>query len=164
MPLYENFGPDSIGTSVISSSARFHSLTHNHIKSTCRVTWFRTCLSFTRANSTPNPPSANHSDLSLIFAQPQNVSTLLSLSPKLPTLKTIVALGDIPEAARELADAWGKERRIRILTLDERELAPGDLDFVLLTILDQSRRSGPNHLYLLCLPQRIQLRLFATPP
>ena len=73
------------------------------------------------------PNSANHSDLSVIFAQPQNVSTLLTLSPKLPALKTIVALGDIPEAARKIADAWGKERRIRVLTLNERKCVLGDL-------------------------------------
>jgi hypothetical protein len=47
------------------------------------------------------------------------VSTLLDLSPKLPTLKVIIALGDIPEAARTIANAWGGERGIQILTLSE---------------------------------------------
>ncbi|KAF9648062.1 long-chain-fatty-acid-CoA ligase [Thelephora ganbajun] len=79
VPLYENFGPDSIEYII------------------------------------------NHSDLSVIFVQPQNVSTLLSLSPKLPTLKTIITLGEIPEAARKIADAWGKECGIKILTLNEVE-------------------------------------------
>jgi len=83
-----------------------------------------------RAESKPKQNSVNHSDLSIIFAQPQNVSTLLSLSPKLPTVKTIITLGDIPGDARKLADAWGKEHRIRILTLNERELAFGNLHFV----------------------------------
>ena len=78
-----------------------------------------------------NPNSINHSDLSVVFAQSQNVSTLLSLSPKLPTLKIIVALGEIPEDARKIADAWGKERGIRILTLNEGELVSGLLCFAL---------------------------------
>jgi len=86
--------------------------------------------------------SVNHSDLSVIFAQPQNVSTLLSLSPKLPALKTIVALGDISEAARKIADAWGKERRIRILTLNEREHVLGDLHFASLTGPDSVETIG----------------------
>ena len=80
-----------------------------------------TRTSFSRANSKLKSNSINHSDLSIIFTQPQNVSALLGLSPKLPTLKTIVALGEIPEAARTLADAWGKERGVRVLTLKERE-------------------------------------------
>lgn len=63
--------------------------------------------------------SINHSDLSVIFVQPRNVSTLLGLSPKLPTLKTIISLEEIPEAARKIADAWGKECGIRVLTLNE---------------------------------------------
>jgi hypothetical protein len=50
------------------------------------------------------------------------MSRLLSLSPKLPALKTIVVLGDIPEAVHKFADAWGKDRGIRVLTLNERGL------------------------------------------
>lgn len=80
---------------------------------------------YARAQSTPNPNSINHSDISIIFVQPQNVSTLLSLSPKLPTLKTIVALGEVPEGARKIADAWGNGHGIRIFTLSE-----GDPPFV----------------------------------
>ena len=80
---------------------------------------------YARAQSTPNQNSINHSDLSVIFVQPQSVSTLLSLSPKLPTLKTIVTLGEIPGDARKITDAWGKGRGIRIFTLSE-----GDPRFV----------------------------------
>lgn len=79
VPLYENFGPDSIEYII------------------------------------------DHSDLSVIFVQPQNVSTLLGLSPKLPALKTIVAMGEISEAARRVVNAWGNARKIRILTLSEVE-------------------------------------------
>ena len=50
------------------------------------------------------------------------MSTLLGLSPKLPALRTIVSLEEIPEDARRIADAWGKERRVRILTLKEGEV------------------------------------------
>ena len=81
-------------------------------------------LLFTRADPKPKPKSTNNSDLSIIFAQPHNVSTLLSLSLKLPTLKTIVALGEIPEATRKIADAWGKERGIQVLTLNEGKPGP----------------------------------------
>jgi long-chain acyl-CoA synthetase len=79
-------------------------------------------MSPTPTKSEPKPNSINHSDLSVIFVQPQNVSTLLSLSRKLPALKTIIALGDLPEPARRLADSWSKERGVRVLTLAEREL------------------------------------------
>lgn len=82
-----------------------------------------TASPLTRAKSKLKPNSINHSELSVIFVQPHNVSTLLGLSPKLPTLKAIVALGDIHEAARKLADTWGKERGIQVLTLNEGKLA-----------------------------------------
>ena len=140
MPLYENFGPDSIGTSAISPSERFrHQLT---IASRVHV-WSLGYIQAYRSHVlTKYPNSANHSDLSVIFAQPQNVSTLLSLSPKLSALKTIVALGDISEAARKIADAWGKERRIRILTLHERERVPGNLHFASLMGTDLVETTG----------------------
>jgi hypothetical protein len=105
-------------------------------------------LSFTRVQSKPKPNSINHSDLSVIFVQPQNVSTLLGLSPKLPTLKTIVALGEIPEAARKLADAWGKERGVRILTLSEgRDCIARGPSAETLQFFTQSKRSGKIRIY-----------------
>ena len=84
-----------------------------------------TGLSIACAESKPKLHSINHSDLSLVFVQPQSVSTLLGSSTKLPTLKTIVALGEIPEAARKVAEAWSKERGIRVLTLNEGKFALG---------------------------------------
>ena len=65
--------------------------------------------------------SVNHADLSVIFVQAHNVSALLSLSPKLPTLKIIVAIGEISAAPKELLDAWSKQREIRVMTLTERK-------------------------------------------
>ena len=127
MPLYENFGPDSIGTSPLSSGARFQPSTRNSIRVYVGFSAARLSLAF--AKSKPKPDSINHSDLSVIFVQPQNVSTLLGLSPKLPTLKSIVSFGEIPEAARKIADAWGKEREIRIFTLDDSKLVFGFLHF-----------------------------------
>ncbi|KAF9648046.1 acetyl-CoA synthetase-like protein, partial [Thelephora ganbajun] len=78
VPLYENFGPDSIG-------------------------------------------AVNHADLTIVFVQVHNVSALLSLSPKLPTLKIIVAMGEISPAPKEFLDAWSKQRKIRVMTLAERK-------------------------------------------
>lgn len=63
----------------------------------------------------------NHADLTIIFVQIHNVSTLLSLSPKLPTLKIIVAIGETSAASKELLDAWSKQRSVRVMTLTERE-------------------------------------------
>ena len=66
-------------------------------------------------------PSVNHADLTIIFVQVHNVSALLSLSPKLPTLKTIVAIGEVSAAPKDLLDAWSKQRGIRVITLAERK-------------------------------------------
>ena len=63
----------------------------------------------------------NHADLSVVFVQAHNVSALLSLSPKLPTLKIIVAIGEISAASKELLDGWSKQRKIRVMTLAERK-------------------------------------------
>ena len=127
VPLYENFGPDSIGTSPVSSRARFQPPTRNFIR--VHVSFLATGLSLACAKSKLGLDSINHSDLSVIFVQPQNVSALLGISPKLLTLKTIISLGEIPEAARKIADAWGKARGIRVLTLNESKLVFGCLHF-----------------------------------
>jgi len=87
--------------------------------------------SLLRTKSKPKRNSTNHSDLSIIFVQLHNLSALLSLSLKLPTLKTIITLEEIPEAARKIADAWGKERGIRVLTLNEGVFVFGFLHFAL---------------------------------
>lgn len=41
VPLYENFGPDSIGASTISTVTGFQSLTRNCVKSTCKLSWLQ---------------------------------------------------------------------------------------------------------------------------
>ena len=61
----------------------------------------------------------NHADLTIIFVQAHNVSALLSMSPKLPTLKIIVAIGEISPAQKDLLDAWSKQRGLRVITLAE---------------------------------------------
>jgi len=65
--------------------------------------------------------SINHADLSVVFVQAHNVSTLLGLSPKLPTLKIIVVIDEISAAPKELLDAWSQQRKIRVMTLAERK-------------------------------------------
>ena len=82
-----------------------------------------TGLSLACVKLKPKLNSINHSDLSLVFVQPQSVAELLGSSTKLPTLKTIVALGEIPEDARKIADAWSKECGIRVFTLNEGKFA-----------------------------------------
>jgi long-chain acyl-CoA synthetase len=63
----------------------------------------------------------NHADLAVVFVQVHNISALLSLSPKLPTLKIIVAIGEISAAPKELLDAWSQQRKIRVMTMAERK-------------------------------------------
>lgn len=63
----------------------------------------------------------NHADLTIVFVQAHNVSVLLDLSPKLPTLKIVVSIDEIPAAPRELLDAWSKQRGIRVMTILERQ-------------------------------------------
>ena len=102
------------------------------LKSTCGFLGLQSYgLPFTHPQPISKPISFNHSDLSIIFVQPQNVTILLGLSPKLPTLKTIIALGDIPGDARSIATAWGRERGIRILTLSEGKFVFGSLHLIL---------------------------------
>ena len=50
-----------------------------------------------------------------------NVYDFLRLFPTLPTLKIIVAIGDISAAPEELLDAWSKQWEIRVITLAERK-------------------------------------------
>ena len=95
------------------------------VSSTCR--FLVGLASPTRARSDLKRISVNHSYPSILFAQPHHVSTLLSLSPKLPTFKTIIALGEISELVHTIADACGRERGIRILTLSEGESVHGPL-------------------------------------
>jgi long-chain acyl-CoA synthetase len=63
----------------------------------------------------------NHADLTIVFVQAHNVSALLSLSPKLPTLKIIVAIGEISAASKELLDVWSRQRKIQVINFAERE-------------------------------------------
>jgi len=63
--------------------------------------------------------STNHTDLAIVSVQAHNVSTLLSLSPKLPTLKIIVAIDEISAAPKESVDVWSQQRKIRVMTLAE---------------------------------------------
>ena len=87
----------------------------------CRIYVCRHTLS-NRVGSTEHSfPSVNHADLTIVFVQAHNVSALLGLSPKLPTLKIIVAIGEISAAPKELLDAWSKQREIRVMTLSERK-------------------------------------------
>jgi long-chain acyl-CoA synthetase len=65
--------------------------------------------------------SVNHADLTIVFVQAHNVSALLSLSPKLPTLKIIVAIGETSATQKELLDAWSTQRGVRVVTLAERK-------------------------------------------
>ena len=75
-----------------------------------------------RADCTkPFGSSVNHADLTIVFVQAHNVSPLLSLSPKLPTLKIIVAIGEISAASKQLLDVWSQQRGIRVMTLAERK-------------------------------------------
>ncbi|KAF9791176.1 hypothetical protein BJ322DRAFT_1017734 [Thelephora terrestris] len=99
VPLYETFGPDTNSAPATFSGTYFQPRTQEYMPKT------------QTASITPTSASSSCSH--------KMCSTTLSLSSKLSTLETAVALGEILEAPRNLADARDKEREIWILTLSE---------------------------------------------
>ncbi|KAG8929631.1 hypothetical protein FRC02_005296 [Tulasnella sp. 418] len=63
----------------------------------------------------------NHAEIPIIFATAQHLPSLLSLSPKTPTVKVIVSIDPLPEETRKVLSAWGKEKGIEIFDFKEIE-------------------------------------------
>ncbi|KAG8863713.1 hypothetical protein FRB96_007550 [Tulasnella sp. 330] len=63
----------------------------------------------------------NHAEISLVFSTTQHIATLLSLSHKTPTIKTIVSIEKLHHTTRDILVRWGKDRGIEIMDLPEFE-------------------------------------------
>ncbi|PIL22879.1 transporter [Ganoderma sinense ZZ0214-1] len=63
----------------------------------------------------------NHSDLSIVFAAPEHIPFLLTLSPKLPTLRYIVSIEPTDDDQKRVLTAWGKTRGIKVMDIAEFE-------------------------------------------
>ncbi|KAI0755282.1 long-chain-fatty-acid-CoA ligase [Daedaleopsis nitida] len=63
----------------------------------------------------------NHAELSVVFVAPEHIPFLLTLSPKLPTLKMIVSLEAMDDDQKRVLTAWGKTHNIRFMDIAEVE-------------------------------------------
>lgn len=63
--------------------------------------------------------SVNHSELSIIFATPAHISSLLKLAPKCPVLKVIVAMEPLSAQTKSVLTAWGESVNVQIKELSE---------------------------------------------
>ncbi|KAI0712575.1 acetyl-CoA synthetase-like protein [Earliella scabrosa] len=63
----------------------------------------------------------NHSDLSVVFAAPEHIPFLLTLSPKLPTLKMVVSIEPLEDDEKRVLNAWAKSRNLKFMDIAELE-------------------------------------------
>ena len=66
--------------------------------------------------------SINHTEMTLVAVSPHHVSTVLKLAGKIPTLKVIVAMADLPAESKKIYEAWGEQVGIKVMYLPECEL------------------------------------------
>ncbi|KAG8887969.1 hypothetical protein FRB98_008642 [Tulasnella sp. 332] len=62
-----------------------------------------------------------HAEISLVFVTTQKIATLLTISHKTPTIKTIVSIEKLHDTTRDILIRWGKEKGIEIMDLLEFE-------------------------------------------
>ncbi|KAG8901575.1 hypothetical protein FRB99_005208 [Tulasnella sp. 403] len=63
----------------------------------------------------------NHAEIPIVFASSSKLTSLLSLAPKTPTLKTIVSLDRLTPETKSVLTAWGKEKDVEVMDLPEFE-------------------------------------------
>ena len=63
--------------------------------------------------------SLNHTESTLIAVAPQHVTTILKLSSKIPQLKAILVMTELPQESRKIYEAWGGQVGIKIYDLPE---------------------------------------------
>ncbi|KIP09103.1 hypothetical protein PHLGIDRAFT_126556 [Phlebiopsis gigantea 11061_1 CR5-6] len=63
----------------------------------------------------------NHTESTLIAVAPQHVTTILKLSSKLPLIKAIVVMSELPQESRKIYEAWGAQVGIKIYDLSQVE-------------------------------------------
>ncbi|OSD07565.1 acetyl-CoA synthetase-like protein [Trametes coccinea BRFM310] len=63
----------------------------------------------------------NHSELTIIFAAPEHIPHLLTVAPRLKTLKTIVSLECLSDEEKHVLSAWAKTQNLKVMDLAEVE-------------------------------------------
>jgi long-chain acyl-CoA synthetase len=60
-----------------------------------------------------------HAHLSIIFVTSNHLATLLASAPKVPMMKIVVSIDDLPAQTKHVLQVWAKERKVQIMELSE---------------------------------------------
>lgn len=63
--------------------------------------------------------SVNHAELTVIFATPEHIASLLKLAPKAPVLKMIVSMEPLSPDTKSALSAWGETVNVQIKEIAE---------------------------------------------
>ncbi|KAL1950764.1 hypothetical protein VTO73DRAFT_5888 [Trametes versicolor] len=63
----------------------------------------------------------NHAELTVVYASPEHIPFLLTIAPKLPTLKLIISIEPLEDDEKRVMVAWGKTSNIKVKDIAEVE-------------------------------------------
>ena len=63
--------------------------------------------------------SINHAETTVVFASSDHVQFLLKLAPSVPKLKLVVILDEVPVESKDILVAWGKDKNVQVLGLND---------------------------------------------
>lgn len=63
--------------------------------------------------------SINHAETTVVFASSDHVQFLLKLAPLVPKLKLVVILDEVPVESKDILVAWGKDKNVQVLGLND---------------------------------------------
>ncbi|EIW60496.1 acetyl-CoA synthetase-like protein [Trametes versicolor FP-101664 SS1] len=82
--------------------------------------------------------SVNHAELTVIFATPEHIASLLKLAPKAPVLKMIVSMEPLSPDTKSALSAWGETVNVQIKEIAElEEFGRANLIEVIPAVADQ---------------------------
>lgn len=58
-----------------------------------------------------------------MFAAQEHIPFLLTLSPKLPTLRLIVSIEELEDDEKRILTAWGQTRNVKLMDITECRLS-----------------------------------------
>ena len=67
--------------------------------------------------------SLNHTESTLVAVAPQHIATILKLSSRIPQVKAILAMTQLPEESKKIYQAWGEQVGIKIYDLPQSKSA-----------------------------------------
>lgn len=83
------------------------------------------CRVYVSARFTPTKASVkqkcsiNHAETTVVFASSDHVQFLLKLAPSVPKLKLVVILDEVPVESKDILVAWGKDKNVQVLGLND---------------------------------------------